>query len=79
MLDRLRGRISSYESTAVGTAQMVKNDFVFKDIVVRPVVRAPTRDDADKATRVFAEIGKLCLITKSVNCEVRVEPEISVG
>ena len=79
MLDRLRGRISSYVSTAMGTAQMVKNDFVFKDIVIKAVVKTPTREDADKAARVFSEIGKLCLITKSVNCEVRVEPEITVG
>jgi organic hydroperoxide reductase OsmC/OhrA len=79
LLDKLRGRISSYESTAAGTAQMVKGDFVFRDIVIKAVVKAPTTADAEKAAKVFSEIGKLCLITKSVNCEVRVEPEITVG
>jgi len=79
LLDKLRGRISSYESSATGTAQMVKGDFVFKDIVIKALVKAPTALDAEKAGKVFSEIGKLCLITKSVNCEVRVEPEISVG
>jgi organic hydroperoxide reductase OsmC/OhrA len=79
LLEKLRGRITSYESTSVGTAQMVKADFVFKDIVIKPIVRAPTAADAEKAARVFSEIGKLCLITKSVSCEVLVEPEITVG
>jgi len=79
VLDKLRGRISSYESAAEGTAQMVDNVFVFKEIVVSVKVVAPGREDADKARRAFDEIAGLCLITKSVKCPVRVEPEITVG
>jgi len=79
LLDKLRGRISSYESSAAGTAQMVDHDFVFKDIVIEVKVVVPTAADSEKAERVFSEIGKLCLITKSVNCEVGVRPEIAVG
>jgi len=79
VLEKLRGTILSYESSAVGTAQMVENDFVFRDMVIKVRVTAPTPEDAGLATKAFDEIGKLCLITKSVRCVVRIEPEISTG
>jgi organic hydroperoxide reductase OsmC/OhrA len=58
---------------------MVDNVFLFKEIVISVKVLAPGPEDAEKAKRAFDEIAGLCLITKSVNCPVRVEPEITVG
>lgn len=79
VLEKLRGSIRSYESAAEGTAQMVDGVFVFKKIVVSVRVVAPSPEDAEKAKRAFDETAGLCLITKSVKCPVRVEPEITVG
>ena len=78
-LEKLCGSILSYESAAEGVAQMVGYVFLFSEIVVRVKVRVPTKDDADKAARAFAGLGELCLITKSVKCAIKVEPDISIG
>ena len=79
LLEKRHGRLVSYESAAEGTAQMVDNLFIFKDVVVKVKAIVPTRDDADKALRAFSEIDQWCLVTKSVKCQVRVEPQVSVG
>jgi organic hydroperoxide reductase OsmC/OhrA len=78
LLEKHRGRLVSYESAAEATAQMVDNIFIFKEVVVKVKAGAPTAEDADKAARAFEEIRDWCLVTKSVKCEVRVEPQVSV-
>jgi len=79
LLEKHRGALVSYESTAEGTAQMVDNVFVFKDVVVMAKVKAPTKEDAGKVMKAFSEIHEWCLVTKSVRCEVKVEPQVTVG
>jgi organic hydroperoxide reductase OsmC/OhrA len=79
LLDKTKGKIKSYESTAVGTAQMVDGVFVFRDIVVRPKIVAPSGENADKAAKALADCPKWCLITRSVKCDVKIEPDIKVG
>ena len=78
LMDKLRGKIISYKSSAEGTAQMVDGTFIFKEVVMRPVVTVPTPDDAEKAERAFRQVPGLCVVSKSVKCEVRIEPEITV-
>jgi organic hydroperoxide reductase OsmC/OhrA len=79
LMERLRGALVSYESTAEGTAQMVDRVFVFRDVVVSANVKVPSEEDARKALKAFSEIQDWCLVTKSVRCEVKVEPQVSVG
>jgi organic hydroperoxide reductase OsmC/OhrA len=78
LLEKLRGDLISYESEAEGTAQMVDCVFIFKEIVVRAKVKVPTKEDAELAARAFDGLGDMCLITKSVKCKIRVEPQITV-
>lgn len=78
LIERMRGRILSYESTATGTAQMVEGVFLFRDVVIRPRVLVPSEEDLDKASKAFGDCALWCLVTKSVRCEVRVEPRISI-
>ncbi|MGQ9582527.1 MAG: OsmC family protein [Thermoplasmatota archaeon] len=78
LIERMRGRILSYESTAAGTAQIVEGTFVFKDVVIRPKVRVPSEEDLDRASKAFGDCARWCLVTKSVRCEVRVEPEVAI-
>jgi organic hydroperoxide reductase OsmC/OhrA len=79
LLERQGGTVRSYTSTAEGTAQMLDRVFVFKGVVVRPRVQVASREDADKATLAFSELAQWCLVTKTVRCEVRVEPKVLVS
>ena len=69
LLDRYRLKIRSYKSTAVGTAKMVKNTFLFSEILVEHKEKFETLFDASK---------KWCLITKSVTCPVVIKPRIII-
>jgi len=78
LIEKVEGKLKSYESTAIGTAQMVDGVFLFKDVVVRPKVVVQTKEDAEKASKAFDECPRWCLITKSVKCEVVIKPEVKV-
>jgi organic hydroperoxide reductase OsmC/OhrA len=79
LLEKHRGALVSYESTAEGTAQMVDNVFVFKDVTVDVNVLVPTQEDVRKAEMAFSKIADWCLITKMVKCEIKLQPHIDVA
>jgi organic hydroperoxide reductase OsmC/OhrA len=78
LMEKYRGELGSYRSSAEGTVQMVDNVFVFKSVTVKSDVKVPTDEDARKAARAFSELGDLCLVTKMVRCAINVEPRISL-
>lgn len=79
LIEKLRGRIISYESSAEGVAQMVDGTFIFKEIVIRPKILVPAPEDRDKVEKACEMIPGLCVVSKSVKTEVRILPTISVG
>jgi organic hydroperoxide reductase OsmC/OhrA len=48
----------------------------FVRVVLKPVVRILRRDDRDKAFGLHTEAHHLCFIARSVNFDVKIEPEI---
>lgn len=48
----------------------------FVRVVLKPVVRILRRDDRDKALGLHTEAHHLCFIARSVNFDVKIEPEI---
>ena len=79
LIEKLRGRIISYESSAEGIAQMVDGTFIFKEIAIRPMVLVPTTEDREKAQKAFEMVPGLCVVSKSIKTEVRIQPAILVG
>ena len=79
LIEKLRGRIISYESSAEGVAQMVDGTFIFKEIVIRPRISVPTPEDREIVEKACDMIPGLCVVSKSVKTEVRILPTISVG
>ena len=78
LVEKMRGTILSYKSSSDGVAQMVDGTFIFKEVVVKPVVTVPTADDKEKAERACRQVPQLCVVSKSVKTEVRIEPEVTV-
>ena len=70
--------VSAYESTAEGELEFEKGQgYKFARMTIRPVVTV-SAEMLDKAKDVLERAHKFCLITRSVNFPVGVEPEFVV-
>jgi len=75
LFEKMGGELISYESRAVGIAQMVNGDFQFDEIEIIPVIIV-AKDDLSKTRDAIGEADKQCLISKSLNFKVKVNPLI---
>jgi len=71
LLEKAGGRLISYESEAVGTAQMVNGDFRLNEIEIRPVI-ITEEIFLSKAKDAMEKAHRQCLISKALNLKVRV-------
>jgi peroxiredoxin-like protein len=69
----------SYASEAEGVLEKTDDGYRITEIVLRP--RVVVKDDAskDRAARLIEKAEKNCLISKSMNSRVKLEPTILVG
>ncbi|MCK4614450.1 MAG: OsmC family protein [Thermoplasmata archaeon] len=71
--------IRSYESEARGTAQMSEGALRFTSIHIKVRIGILDEGDRPEIEKILQEISKWCLISKSIDSEVRIEPEIFVA
>lgn len=70
----------AYGSEAEGVAERDEDRRMkFTKVSITPKVVVTSREDTDKAKQVIAEVEESCLITRSLACEVVVEPQIEVS
>ena len=69
----------SYESEAEGVLEMVRNQFMFSEIKVRPKVVVTLTSQIEKAKELIELSEKNCLISNSIKSKVEVTPEIRIG
>jgi len=79
LMDKEKASIKSYESEARGTIQMVDKLFKFAQIVVKPKVVVSSEKDKEAAQWAFTQIQGCCLVAKSINHPLSVEPEIVIN
>jgi organic hydroperoxide reductase OsmC/OhrA len=68
--------IISYKSTASGKAPLMGKNFSFSEILVQSEVIIP-QGALEKARRAMDQAAKLCMVTATLKCNVRVEADIS--
>lgn len=74
--ERSRLEIKDYSSSAEGELEFVpKQGYRFKRILIRPVVTVNAGSEA-AAARVVEKSHRACLIARSLNCPVDVEPVV---
>ncbi len=72
-------QVKSYRSTSEG--ELMKEDkagYRFKRILIRPVLTVEAGKEA-QGERVLEKAHKLCLIARSLNCPVDMEPTVQAG
>ena len=70
--------ITSYESSARGTAQMNSGVFEFTDILVKPAVTIPDGSQTGEIEGLFGETLELCLISNSIKPQVKLAVSILI-
>jgi len=74
--ERSKLEIGDYRSSAEGELEFVpKQGYRFRGIVIRPVITVATGAEA-LAQRVVEKSHRACLIARSLNCPVDIEPTI---
>ena len=73
---RSKLEILNYESNAEGELEFVpKQGYRFKRILIRPALSVPSGSEA-LAARVVEKSHRACLIARSLNCPVDIDPRI---
>jgi len=76
LLEKNNLNIISYKSEANGKAHMVGADFIFSEIVLKPVIKITTTRTKEKIHALIIDAGKQCMVSKSLKCNVILRPSI---
>ena len=68
-----------YASSAVGTLEKTDVGYMITEITVRPRVVIGDEGLRDRTLRILEKSEKACLISKSMNTAVHMQPEVVVG
>ena len=68
----------SYESSARGVLERVKNEFIFSTIEVKPEISIASEDDRQKVQSLLELSERNCFISNSLKSKVILKPEIRV-
>ncbi|MGB3477526.1 MAG: tRNA (N6-threonylcarbamoyladenosine(37)-N6)-methyltransferase TrmO [bacterium] len=78
LLEKNNLNIISYQSKAKGKAHMLKTDFVFSEIELKPVIEITTTRIKDKIHTLIIDAGKQCMVSQSLKCNVILRPLIKI-
>lgn len=78
LAEREKIALRSYESEAEAIARIMGREFGFPSVVVKLKIGLASEDDVPKIPELLKEIGKWCLVTKSMKPEVIIEHELFV-
>ncbi|MGK2859372.1 MAG: OsmC family protein [Thermoanaerobaculia bacterium] len=71
--------VASYDSEAEGTLEFVDGGFQFTRVVVRPRVVVSDPEAIEAVRKAIEDAHRACLVSRSVRCEVLVEPVVEVA
>lgn len=77
--EKTRLDVKSYRSTSDAALEPAPGGgFRFKEIVIKPVIEV-SAESADRANQMIDRAHRYCLVSRSMSCPVRVEPDITPG
>jgi peroxiredoxin-like protein len=71
--------IVALDVTVDGKIEKEQGGFRFTEIVVRPVLTVATDEDTDKGLKLLLKSESVCLVARSVNAKVSIEPVVQVS
>lgn len=76
--ERTRTVFTAFECTAEGYLEKVEGKLRFTKIVVTPKVDVPSDREKKHALHALKLVDKHCLVTNSMNCVVKMHPDVIV-
>jgi peroxiredoxin-like protein len=70
--------IDAVEVPIDGSIEKLEGGFKFTRINLRPVLTIHRKEDRERAGRLLEKAERLCLISRSLNCTIVLEPKIQV-
>src|SRR5690242_15505009 len=71
--------LDSIEVPVDGIIEKLEGGFKFTRIVLRPAVTIERDEDRERAGRLLEKAARLCLVSRSLNCAMVLEPKIVVA
>ena len=68
-----------YRSSAEGIVEKTENGYLFTEVTVKPTVVIEDEKLRDRTLRILDKSEKACLISKSVNVAVHLQPEVTIA
>ncbi len=62
-----------------GVLDRVEGGMKFTEVVLRARITVPTGSDREKVVKAMEKAEKSCLVSRSLNCPVRLEAEVAEG
>ncbi len=72
----------SFEELTVPATGVMSNEsgkYVITEIILRPTLTISDESKKDKALRILQKAEEICLITRSIKTEVKLEPNIAIA
>ena len=72
----------SFEELTVPATGIMSNEsgkYVITEIILRPTLTISDESKKDKALRILQKAEEICLITRSIKTEVKLEPNIAIA
>jgi len=76
--EKKKFKFLSYKSFAKGLLEMVKNEFIFSTIEVKPEILVASEDDIERARELLELSERNCFISNSLKSKVILKPEVRV-
>ena len=70
---------SALDVDSEGVLDRVEGGLKFTEVILRARITVPTGSDHEKVKRVLEKAEKSCLVSRSLNCAVRLEAEVVEG
>lgn len=70
--------IDGIEVPIEGMIEKLEGGFKFTRIVLRPSVTIAREEDRERAGRLLEKAERICLVSRSLNCTILLEPKITV-
>jgi len=68
----------SYHSKATGTAELIDGAFQFSTIIIKIKIDLNSEEDRVNVEKIIKKVTRACLISRSINTDVKIEADISI-
>jgi len=79
MAERMKAKFLQYDGKAAGEVEQVEGALKLTRITIQPIITVESEADVEPVRKAIEAAERYCPVTRSLNVEVKVEPQIKVA